>query len=239
MAVLWSNQLRWYVGAFDLSTATTRSSVTLQSPALDRTVYSLPAEVSQADVRRDEAEWAGLFEDGSRGLEGLIGTLIGTVGQMMSFVIGTTTGDRAYCGTVGVMAMKPEARLGDLVRVVGNFKPDKQMLPSVHYGPSQVTTADGTSGTHDASTASTGNFVLFVHVFRLTGTLTVNLQHSAAGTIWTDVATATATFTATGSTAIEVTSGTLLRRTHLKWVFSSATGSSDIFGALDRSRTSA
>lgn len=235
MAVLWSNQLRWYVGAFDLSTATTRSSVTLQSPALDRTVYSLPAEVSQADVRRDEAEWAGLFEDGSRGLEGLIGTLIGTRGDMLSYVIGTTTGDRAYCGTVGVLAVKPSGRLGELVRVEGNFKPDAAWDPTRHFGPSQVVTTAGTSGTIGDGAASTGTHRFFVHLFRLggAGTFIINLQ-DAATAVYADVTGATAILTATGSTAIQFT-GTLRANVRANWTFSGGSGSTDFFGAYRRS----
>ena len=235
MAVLWSNQLRWYVGAHDLSTASTRSSVTLQSPALDRTVYSNAAEVSQADVRRDEAEWAGLFEDSTRGLDSMIGTLIGTVGQMLSFAIGTTTGDRAYCGTVAVLSVKPEARLGELVRVVGNFKPDGRFDPAKHFGPSQVITTTGTSGSVDDGALSTGTHRMFVHLFRLGGggTLSFNLQDSATGTTFVDVSGATALFTATGSTAIQFT-GTLRRYVHGTYSFAGGSGSTDVFAAYGR-----
>ena len=235
MAVLWSNQLRWYVGAYDLSTATTRSSVMLHSPALDKTVYVDASESSSPDVRRDEVEWAGLFEDGTRGLDALIGTLIGTRGDMLSYVVGTATGARAYCGTVGIMAIKPGARLGELVRVEGTFKPDGLFDPTRHFGPSQVVTTAGTSGTIGDGAASTGTHRLFVHVFRLggAGTFIVNLQ-DAATAVYADVAGATASFTAIGSTAIQFT-GTLRANTKLNWTFNAGSGSTDFFGAYRRS----
>ena len=192
MAVRISSELRLYVGAFDLGTATTSSAVTLEATPLDKTAFGDAAESSIPGLRKDAIEWAGWFDDGTGtggGINQLLGTLLGSSGAAYSLYIGTTNGDRAYCGTIFVASVKPAGNVAELVKVVAMFKPDGTIEAGKHFGPRKVVS---TSGTTDDSAATTSGGAFYSHVFGWVGTPTTGtmvLQHSTDGTIWADVGT--------------------------------------------------
>ena len=238
MAVKWSNELRFYVGGYDLSTATTKASITRSAPALDKTVFGDAAESAIADVEKDLVEWSGLFEDGTQGIDRqILDGSFGTVGAVVSFMIGTATGSRAYSGVIFTQSVKVGARMGELVQVVSNYKPDTSLDPTRHFAPLRTVTAASQSPTTglDDGAASTGTHRVYYHVTRLLGggTLQISLQDSAsAGSGWSNVG-GLMTFTGSGSTADSFT-GTLRQYVRLQWDFVGASGSTDFFASYKR-----
>ena len=224
MAGLWSNELRFYLGAYDLSGMSVRASIELAAPVLDRTSFVDAAEFGTADIRRDAIEWAGWFDDQAEGIDALIGTLIGTRGDVLSFFLGTGTGDRAYSGTLFVAAVKPSGNVGELVRVEGNYKPDQSFDVCKHFGPKTTITTSGTThGSVDDSAASTGTHQMYSNLtIYTTGTVRLDLQDSADGTAFTSLVTAN--YTAIGSKKSEFT-GTLRRYVRVVSSFLAGSGS--------------
>jgi len=221
VANIWSNEVRFYAGGYDPGTSTTRASVTLEAAALDKTAFGDAAEAIQAGLRSDSIEWAGWFADGSKSYDSMLGTIVGTTGEVVSMFIGTTTGDRAYAAEVLSKSAKPVANIGELVRAEAEFIPDGTVSVCKHFG--SALSLDGTpndtlnSGSVDDSALSTGTGHFFSHILLFsaggTGTLTTNLDHSANASTWANKVQDA--FTATGSKKTEFT-GTLNRYVRFK-----------------------
>mgnify|MGYP001615908642 FL=1 len=214
MARFISSVCRYFVGGYDLGSATTQAKITLSTEALDVTAFGQSAErVSTAGaLRKDSIDWAGFFADGIQSPDAYLAGSLGTVGDVVTFAIGTTTGDRAYCGTVLSEKVGVGGEVRGLVRYEATWRPDNTLDRCRHMGvPLTGTTGAGMPGSIDDDAASTGTGAAYFHVLAYTGTLSnlnLVLIHSTDGTTFSTKATAD--FTGTGSKRTEFT-GTLNR----------------------------
>ena len=204
-----ASDVRVYFGSYDLGTATTSISIALEAKALDPTALTDTAERALAGMRGDAVTWAGLFDDATSA-DAAGSALIATGTAVLSVLVGTGTGNRAYVGTVYLLAAKPASNIGDLVKEELMLKPDS------NWGIGKVTqakrwgTTTWTSSTIDDGAVSTAGGDMYLHMFTYSSgsTLTINLDHSTDGTSWT-VATS-ATLTTIGSRKLSF-AGTLNR----------------------------
>jgi hypothetical protein len=209
VANLFSDQMRFYVGGYDPGTSTTNASVTMEVASLDRTSFGDSAERVQAGVRMDSFEWSGWFADGQKSFDSMLGTIMGTAGEVVSMYIGTTTGDRAFSAEVLSKSAKSVNNIKELVRAEAEFIPDGNVSVCRHfgsalslYGINPGGTGTVASGSLDDGAASTGTGYFFTHVLYLaavggTGTFTSNLHHSTNNSTWSSKVQDV--FTATGS----------------------------------------
>jgi len=208
MAYFWTRDLRFYWGGYDPGSHTTRLVLGLEAEPLDRTSFGDGAERTQSGLRRDTVTWAGLFDDGADAMDVAAATLVGTsTNNVMSFLIGTATGDVAYSGTVVQLDVKTPSDIRDLVRQEASFKPDQAWDRGKHFGP--VSTLLGTGGPNvtgsiDNSALSTGSATWYIHFISVAGgTSTIFLQDSADGTSFA----ALGTLVGTGKIARKITVG--------------------------------
>ena len=226
MATFISAVCRYFVGGYDLGSATTQAKVTLNIEALDITAFGQSAErVSTAGgLRKDSIDWAGFFADATESPDAYLAGSLGTVGDVVSFSIGTTTGDRAYCGTVLSEKVGVGSEVRGLVRFEATWRPDNTIDRCKHMGSRRTNTSGGNSGSIDDSAATTGTGAGYAHCIQFTGTLSnlrLTLQHSTDGTTFS--AKATFDFTGTGSQRAEFT-GTLNRYVRFDCDFTGAAG---------------
>lgn len=228
MVKLWSDALRVYVGGFDLGTSTTSLQLALETPSLDKTSFGDKAETITADIRRDSVTWSGWFEDGAGGFDAMLGTLVGTQGDVLSFHIGTATGDRAYVGTVLVSGAKAVGKVGELVKAESIFKPDQKWDVGRHFGKFTTTGSVGTSGSIDHTAGTSGTSLLYAHCIALSGTTEfLQLWDSADGTTFAQITAADVDATMTGTRSFVATyTGSIRRYTRARVVYGTgATGS--------------
>lgn len=236
MAGFRSDAVQFFVAGSELGTATTKASVRLVNTPLDITAFLNNAERQNPNIRSDAIEWAGFFDDADKSIDGLMSGSIGTVGDVVSFAVGTATGNRSYNGVVQWRSAGISARIKDMVRVDSVWQPDQSLTPGKHFGK-PVTIVAGTGiavGSIDDSALSTGTGTFYVHVTGYAGgstaAFTLFLAHSTDGTTFANKASYIAT--ATGSTAIAFT-GTLNRYTDLDSNLSSA-GTVRVWAAYQR-----
>jgi hypothetical protein len=183
-------------------------------------------------------EWGGFFDDAVGGIDKILGTLIGTAGIVVSYLIGTGTGARAYAGTSFMAHGAPVGDIKGLVKVEADWQPDGTFNVCRSFGPEQSQTAGTTSGSVDNSAATTGGGALYTHVVGFSGTNTyrIVLADSADGTVFADIATADHTGTSGSRTSY---SGTVRRYVRMvtTWATTgvgSATGSATFFASFAR-----
>mgnify|MGYP006404018365 FL=1 len=238
MGNLTSEVLRLYVGGFNPGTSTTSMSATLAVGALDPTSFGDPAERVAADIRQDRLEWAGWLNDATGGIDKIMGTLIGTLGVVVSFVIGTATGARSYNGTSLMTKAAPVGNVKELVKVEAEWRPDGALDVSKHFGEAQALTAGTASGSVDDAAASTAGVVFYTHVIGFVGTNTYRmvLEDSADGASFADIATADHTGTGGARTVLAGAVRRYIRMT-TSWATTgggTATGTANFFGAYAR-----
>jgi hypothetical protein len=239
VANIWSDAVRVYIGGYDPGTTTTSASITLSAPPVDKTFFGDSAEGVHPGIRVDEIEWAGVFADGVGGINDLIGTILGSAGEVVQLQLGTATGDRAYVGTAFTLSGKPGGELRGLVRVEAAWKPEQAFDVARHYGPRKrsTTTAGVNSGAINHGSTSTGTAVYYVQCFlySATGTRGLTLQDSADGASF--VSRLAATFTGVGSQRLEWT-GSLGTHTRISQTSPGGTssGTFDWAAALTRSK---
>lgn len=231
MAKIWSRDLRFYFAAYDPGTATVNLTVRQELDALDKTSLGDAAESFVAGLRRDSMTWSGLFDNGTLALNAAA-ALVGTVGEVVSVLVGTATGNRAFCGTAAMLSLTPGGNSGELVRHEASFKPDGSWDAALHFGPRMAyngSAGPGTSGSIDNGTDSTAGGVWYLHVFAPTGTWVFALSDSADGTTYANQATALGT----AATAIRVAlTGTIDQYTKIS---AGGTTTATAFAALRRS----
>ena len=213
MATFISAACSYLVGGYNIGTATTQAKVTLSAEPLDITAFGQSAErVSTAGgLRKDSIDWAGFFADGSESPDAYLDGSLGTVGDVVSFAIGSALGDRAYCGTVLSEKVAVGGEVRGLVRYEATWRPDNTLDRCKHIGKVTTGSAGATAtGTIDDSALSTGTGQFYSHIIVLggTGTRDITLQHSSDGTTWTNKVQAN--YSGTGSKKSEFT-GTLNR----------------------------
>lgn len=192
MAKKIASDIRFLYGGYDPGTSTVRASVTLEVETLDPTAVTDAAERALAGNRKDIVEWAGLFDDAPGDMDAAQAALLTTGTAVLSMLIGTAVGDRAYSGTAYLLAAKAPAKLGDLMRQEVTFKPDQAMGRGLLLGHRTVKpsgTSDVATGTIDDGTLSIAGGVVYVHILGVGGSAIQPLaEHSATGTTWTPVA---------------------------------------------------
>ena len=224
MAGFFSDQVQFFVAGSELGSATTKACVRLVNNPLDVTAFLNNAEKQNPNVRSDAIEWAGFFDDASRSIDGLMSGSIGTVGDVVSFAVGTAIGKRAYSAKVQWRSVGIPIRVKDMVRVESVWQPDGTISVAKHFGTPTSTTAEVNSGSIDDSAASTGTGTVFIHITRYVNspTFTAYLMDSADGTTFA-VKSGVFIPTGTGATALEFT-GTLRR--YVRFIFNNfSTGS--------------
>lgn len=216
MAEKLASDVRVFYDGFDLGTATTRVSVILQVDALDPTTIPDVAERVLASERKDAAEWAGLFDDGTSA-DAAGKAFVGGAGTaVFTMLIGTVLADRAYSGTAHILDTKVVTNIGDLVQQELTIQPSQAWDRGVHFGVKTAKSSSGTvnTGTQDNSGSSVDGGVFYVHLHNIaSGTITPVLEDSNTGTTWSPVATA-ASFTNKGSGKVAIT-GTIDQFTRL------------------------
>lgn len=219
MAKLWSNEVRVFYEGINLGTATTRLSLSLEQDTIERTAFGDAAESFLPGVRRDSIEWAGMY-DNTTALDTVFGTLIGSATKVISVMVGTATGSRAFAGT-GALLMKGEvARIADIVRQEASFKPDQAWDSGIHYGGAVTITAvggSGVSGSVDNGGSTLSGGTIYLHVLAGSfggGTAVVLLQHGSVITDFADLATFGGINALTGS--LQAISGTVRQWTRMR-----------------------
>jgi len=188
VAKKWSKDVRIYFGGYDPGTHTTRHAVGLVVNPLDPTSYGDNAEKVLAGERSDTFEWAGWFDDSAGGLDVGAAALLGSgTKNVVSVLYGTGTGDLVHAGTGYLIAAQPAARIGELVRMEAEFKPDQKWDQSLLQIHRLAQSHGGTYGDIDHGAASTAGYSWYVHVhdYTGTGTVTQQLQDSPDGTTYT------------------------------------------------------
>lgn len=235
MAVRNSSEVRVYIGGYDISTAMLTARAILGVSVLDKTGLGDVAETITAGNRADGFEVDGLFDDAARSVDAMFGSLVGSgVGDVASLVIGTGTGARVYSGSAGVIGAAIGGRNNELVRATVTVKPDTTLIPAKHFGVLTTKTAGANSGSLDDTTGTSGTGYWISHVTQMSGTLgtlSVNLEHSTDGTVFTNKETHN--YTAAGSTITTIT-GSLNRYVRMSSGTTTATGTFSYFGAYKR-----
>lgn len=231
MAKLFSKQVSVYFAGFDLGTATTSTMISLELEALDKTALGDGAETVIAGIRHDQAEWSGLYDDGTS-MDAAGSAMIGSgTNNVLSVHIGTTIGSRAYAGTALLLMTKPLSSVKGLVQQEAIFKPDQ----SWDRGQTQLLntsfTGSGSSGSIDNAALTTGGGKWYLHVFTYSGggTTVVSLEDSADAASWAAVGTVGAI--SARSSYRNTFTGTLRRYTR---VTKTATGTAQLAAVVVR-----
>ena len=233
MANILSSAVQLYIGGFDLGTSSTKMAVTLAADALDVTAFRDVAESNLGGVRTDSTEWAAWFDDGAASIDTVIGTVLGTLGEVLSFGIGTGVGARAYCGTVFAAKGGIAAEMRGLVRIEGELRPDKGLDSCKGFGSLLVRAAAEYAGaTIDDGALSTGTAVFYGNCVSVSGigasTGNFILRHSSDGTTFSNGPNWSG-ITGTQGTRIEFT--TTLNR-YISVSFSTADGTTGTYKAF-------
>src|SRR3990167_5647794 len=122
MAKKYSKDVAIYYDGYDIGTSMTSMQLSIAVDALDPTSLGDSAERVLADIRKDALEVSGLFDDDSMALDAAV-ALIGSSTGIFSVSFGTAKGDISYVGTAFFKQFKPAAKIGDLVKLEGAFKP--------------------------------------------------------------------------------------------------------------------
>ncbi len=175
-----------------MGTATTQAQVGLAVAALDPTTLGDDAERVISGLRQDTVTWAGLFDDGTS-MDAAANALVGSgTNNVISVLIGTALGSRAYSGTVVQLTHQTPMAIAELVRMESEFKPDQAWDVCQSFGQATSFGSGETgSGTIDIATSdiASGNTTAFLHLFSIdSGTVNPVLQHHATGAgSWEDL----------------------------------------------------
>ena len=162
MAKKYSKDVAIYYDGYDIGTAMTSMQLSIAVDALDPTSLGDSAERVLAAIRKDALEVSGLFDDDSMALDAAA-ALIGSSTGIFSVSFGTAAGAISYVGTAFFKQFKPAAKIGDLVKLEGAFKP-MQLLQrgKLLYGKGAV--GSGTTDSLDNGGSSASGTV-YIHVF--------------------------------------------------------------------------
>ena len=221
MAKLWSNDVRFYFGGYDVGTATTTVGLTLAYAPLDVTALGDSGERMIAGIRQDVAEWGGIFDD-SLSADAAASALLGTgTNNVIQVHLGTGTGAIGYASTALMVFHKAVASKSELVASEGEWKVDGKWSRGQVLLSKTTYTGSASSGATDGTALSTGTSALFLQVFSQTGAGSGTFSLESAATA-TGVYTAFATLT--GGTAT-------------KSYIVTATGSLDRFTRITKTAT--
>jgi hypothetical protein len=197
VAKYFSKDVRFYVGAFNPGPDTTNATIELTAPALDVTGFEDSSERSIIGRRSDGITWSGFVDDSTGtstgGMEAAAFKLMSSAGlpsatnNVVSMLIGSATGGRAYVGTALLITVSDPVSLADTVKMEVTFAPDQVLDTGVHFGTYTKTGSGSTTAIdHGAITTGTNRWYLTVLGGTYgTGTTKVTLKHgtSAACTI--------------------------------------------------------
>lgn len=182
MAKKIASDLRFYFGGYDPGTATTSVTLGLECEALDTSALTDAAERQLAGLRKDVITWAGLFDDSADAMDAAQAVLLGSGTAVVTLLLGTATGDRAYSGTAYALSNKPAANVAELVKLESGFKPDQSWSRGYVMAVRGTITGSAQTGTIDGTTTATG-YEGYIHIFSFSGSGTATVRVvSRAGT---------------------------------------------------------
>lgn len=235
MAQIWSDEIRVYFSDADIGTAMTSFTAGIGLQMLDITALGDGAEGFISGVRQDSVGGEAMFNN-SRGIDAVIGgdhignfKAPGTVDvSLVSFLIGTGTGNRAFCGTVIANEVSNPINVKELVQQSFSLQMNGTLANALHYGVKKSITATTLNGTIDNVVESTGGGQMYCHVFGFSasgGNLQwlLRIQDSSDTVSWTTVSTIQAT--ATGGKQPVVAVGTIDRWTRGTVILDADSGS--------------
>src|SRR3990167_7869458 len=163
MAKKYSRDVAIYYDGYDIGTAMTSVQLSIAVDALDPTSLGDSAERVLAAIRKDALEVSGLFDDDSMALDAAA-ALIGSSTGIFSVSLGTDPGAISYVGTAFFRQFKPAAKIGDLVKLEGAFKPVQFLQRGKLTHGGKGASGPGTFDSLDNG-GSSASGTLYLHVF--------------------------------------------------------------------------
>ena len=182
MAVCYSDEVRVYLGGYDVSAALDQSALVM-AVAPQRVTGFGEDERVVAGERRDTLDHAGYFADGGGSLDDASKALLGSV-TTLALVIGAAQGGVAYAtpGAPFPRTYDLFGRFGEMVRAWNRFALGGAFERCLLLQP-KVTKPAGFSGASlDEGAASADGGIGYLFCFGADGTAQVDLEDSPDGT---------------------------------------------------------
>lgn len=169
-------------GGYNPGTHTTTVRIHMGVESVDPTVVTDVAERVLPGIRADSAEWAGLFNAGTKSLY-YAEAIVGTGSHPLSIFIGTADGDRGYLALAFLLGKPESFNIKELIREEAEFRIDGTWMTGSLLYKSVIGTGNSNGTVINFGTITTGTYQGYVHILALnTGTLTAIFESATTAT---------------------------------------------------------